>query len=96
MNDSEFDQLLRSAGARPSLPTDFNRAVWTRIETRGAAAATLPATTGNRWIPWLATTGMAAAITIGVWLGLESRPQGDQAKAEYVRSISPFAGHQIP
>jgi hypothetical protein len=36
---------------------------------------------------------MAATIILGAWLGMQNRPDGDQAKAEYVRSISPFARH---
>lgn len=96
MNDSEFDQLLRSAGARPSLPADFGRSVWARIEAGEAAAAELPSPAARRWFPWLATTGLAAAITLGAWLGLQSRPHGEDAKAQYVRSISPFADHSLP
>jgi hypothetical protein len=39
---------------------------------------------------WASLAAMAATIVLGAWLGFQSRPDGDQAKAEYVRSISPF------
>jgi hypothetical protein len=94
MNDSEFDTLLRSAGSAPPVPEDFQRAVWRRIEARETEVP--PATRfsqSNNTFRWASIAAMAATIVLGVLLGLQSRPDGDQAKAEYVRSISPFARH---
>jgi hypothetical protein len=93
MNDSEFDTLLRSAGSAPPVPEDLQRAVWRRIEARETTDHNLPKVRRASSSPWAALAAMAATIILGAWLGLQSRPDGDQAKAEYVRSISPFARH---
>lgn len=90
MKDSEFDQLLRSAGASPPVPGDFQRAVWRRIEARGNEEQFAPRFGGKAGFRWASLAAMAATIVLGAWLGFQSRPDGDQAKAEYVRSISPF------
>jgi anti-sigma factor RsiW len=92
MNDSEFDTMLRAAGSAPPVPEDFQRAVWRRIEAREGEAAAMPRIR-RAFSPWAAVAALAATIILGAWLGLHARPDGDQAKAEYVRSISPFARH---
>jgi hypothetical protein len=90
MNDSELNQLLRSAGTSPPVPGDFQRSVWRRIEARETGEQLLPRVGGRTNFRWASLAAMAATIVLGAWLGFQSRPDGDQAKAEYVRSISPF------
>lgn len=90
MNDTEFNNLLRSAGASPPVPGDFQRAVWRRIEARENEENLLPRLGARPAFGWTSLAAMAATIVLGAWLGFHSRPDGDQAKAEYVRSISPF------
>jgi hypothetical protein len=90
MKDSELDQLLRTAGASPPVPGDFQGAVWRRIETRETEDPPAPGFARAGILRWASLPAMAATIILGAWLGFQSRPDGDQAKAEYVRSISPF------
>ena len=90
MKDTELDQLLRSAGASPPVPEDFQRAVWRRIEARETEEQLAPRVGVKTSFRWASLAAMAATIVLGAWLGFQSRPDGDQAKAEYVRSISPF------
>ena len=92
MNDSDLESMLRSAGASPPVPEDFQRAVWRRIEARETEMATLPSIR-TRSSPWMAIAAMAATIILGAWLGLNTRPDAHDSKADYVRAISPFA-HQ--
>ncbi|MFM7181544.1 MAG: hypothetical protein ACKO2G_08785 [Verrucomicrobiales bacterium] len=90
MKHSDLDTLLRSAGSAAPVPEDFQRAVWRRIEARENETPPAPRFAGASTFRWASLAAMAATILLGAWLGLQSRPDGNQAKAEYVRSISPF------
>ena len=94
MNDSEFDDLLRTARGEGPLPASFRQGVWHRIEN--AAAESAP---GLGWIhdliavfarPWAAAAGVAATVMAGLWLGAASIPKANEAKFAYAESISPF------
>lgn len=96
MNDSEFDTLLRSAGSAPQVPEDFQRAVWRRIEARENEVPPATVSARARTFHWASIAAMAATIVLGAWLGLQSRPDGEQAKDDYLRSISPFIQRSRP
>jgi hypothetical protein len=94
MNDSEFDDLLRTARGETPLPPSFRQGVWHRIES--AAAESAP---GLGWFqeliavfarPWAAVAGVAATVAAGMWLGAASIPEAKDAKLAYAESISPF------
>jgi hypothetical protein len=95
MNDSEFDDMLRTARDEGSLPGSFRQGVWHRIES--TAAETPP---GLGWFeglmavfvrPWGAVSAVAAAVAAGLWLGAASIPEARDDKLAYAESISPFA-----
>ena len=95
MNDSQFDDLLRTARAEVPLPSSFRQGVWRRIES-----AVPEPRRGLDWLhplmaaflrPWGAAAGMAATVAAGIWLGAASIPEAKDAKAVYAESISPFA-----
>ncbi len=88
MNDSEFDDLLKTAGANVPLPQSFNQGVWHRIESRASAAPPIASFPGY---PWLAGLGVAATIVMGLWLGALSTSRPKDVKIAYAESISPFA-----
>jgi hypothetical protein len=95
MKDSEFDDLLRSAGEKLPLPATFRADVWKLIEATDAAPKT-----ASFWYvnvisilvrPWPAISGLAAMVALGLWmgtLGVSGDPPNEMA---YVRSISPLA-----
>jgi len=94
MNDSEFDDLLRTARGEGSLPASFRQGVWHRIES-----ATADSPRGLAWLqgllavlarPWGATAGVAATVAAGLWLGAATAPEAKDAKVAYAESISPF------
>ncbi len=94
MNDSEFDDLLRTARDERPLPASFRQAVWHRIES---AAPVSPR--GLAWFqnllgvlvrPWGAAVGVAATVAAGLWLGAVTLPEAKDAKVAYAESISPF------
>lgn len=93
MNDSEFDDLLRTARGEVPLPASFRQGVWHRIESATAESARLG------WFqdliavfakPWAAAAGVAATVVAGLWLGAASIPEPEDAKLAYAESISPF------
>ena len=95
MNDSEFDDLLRTARVDVPLPGAFRQGVWHRIES-----AALESPRRLAWLsslvaafirPWGAAVGMAATVAAGIWLGAASIPEAKDAKVTYAESISPFA-----
>ncbi|WP_035608010.1 hypothetical protein [Haloferula sp. BvORR071] len=93
MNDSDFDDLLRSARGDRPLPTSFRQQVWRRIENDAAA---LPLRWYHRVFaavtkPWGAAAGFAATVAIGLALGLITTPKEDSSASSYAYSISPFA-----
>lgn len=92
MNDSDFDDILRSARATSALPSSFRQGVWRRIENDTAKVR-------RSWFqdiltavarPWGAAVGLAATVTLGLWLGAVTSPGEKQAQAAYANSISPF------
>lgn len=95
MNDSEFDDLLKTARGDVPLPGSFRQGVWHRIES-----AALESPRRLRWLhsivavflrPWGAAAGVAATVAAGIWLGAASIPEAKDAKMSYAESISPFA-----
>jgi len=98
MDDSEIDNLLRSANQQISLPRSFRRKVWSRIESS--------ATDAPRAVLWMdkilaslaRPVGAAATVTLvgvlGFWLGvtgsIEGADEGADAKLAYVETVSPF------
>lgn len=99
MNDSEFDDLLRSAKGDFPLPGSFRQGVWHRVEAAG-----LEPKPGFAWFhvfldgstrPWSAASGLAAIIAMGLWLGASSTPDSTSERMAYANSISPFTrNHQ--
>jgi hypothetical protein len=95
MNDSEFDDLLKTAREMDPLPPSFRQGVWHRIECAGQPSAGLAT-----WLesvaftlarPWAAVAAVTATVTIGLWFGVASAPEPKDAKVAYAESISPFA-----
>lgn len=98
MNDSDFDDLLRSARGNFPLPSSFRQGVWRRIENDAVAL-------GRPWWssiltivarPWGTVTGLAATVALGLWLGAITQPGEKQDQAAYADSISPFAQSHHP
>ena len=94
MNDSEFDDLLRTAKGDFPLPESFRHTVWQRVEAAG-----LESKPGVAWFqtfldaltrPWGAATGLAAIVAMGLWLGASGMPETKSEQMAYARSISPF------
>lgn len=95
MNDSEFDDLLRTVRGAFPVPPSFRQGVWHRIESIAAESPR-----GLAWFqdllavfvrPWGAAAGVAATVATGLWLGAVSIPAPKDAKTAYAESISPFA-----
>ncbi len=98
MNDSELDNLLRATCDEVPLPPSFNREVWQRIENAEsevpAEIIIFPPVMNRITRPWGAVAGIAAMVTLGLWLGAATVPETKDAKQAYAESISPFAhGH---
>ncbi|MES2659715.1 MAG: hypothetical protein V4689_13945 [Verrucomicrobiota bacterium] len=88
MNDSKFDDLLKSAGGDVPLPDSFNQGVWHRIES--ATAGPQPFYPSS-FLRWATALGMAAMVVAGLWLGTLGIPEAKDARTAYAQSISPFA-----
>ncbi|MES2437505.1 MAG: hypothetical protein V4584_00470 [Verrucomicrobiota bacterium] len=95
MNDSDFDNLLKSAKADVPLRDSFKQEVWQRIENLETDSSPeivrfkpIMATITR---PWSAVAGIAAMVTLGLWLGATTAPDAKDAKVAYAESISPFA-----
>ena len=95
MNDSDFDDFLRTARADLPLPDSFNQEVWRRIEGVEMKSPRVVV-----WFhdfaaglarPWGAATGIAATVALGLWLGSVSISDPQNPKAAYEKSISPFS-----
>jgi len=95
MNDSEFDDMLRTARGKVPLPDSFRHGVWQRVES-----AALDSAGAMRWWrtaatallrPWNAAAGLAATVALGLWLGAATAPEPKDARTAYAESISPFA-----
>ena len=95
MNDSEFDDLLRATRDDHTLSPNFHHEVWERIESADAVCpsgiAKFPPILAAMTRPWGAVGGIAAMITLGLWLGATTGPDVMDAKQAYAESISPFA-----
>lgn len=97
MNDSDFDDLLRSARSGQRLPASFRQGVWRRIENAQAPAA-------SSWYdsvlslvarPWGAFAGVAVTISLGMWLGAITTSDKRDDRTAYIESINPFS-HSHP
>ncbi len=97
MNDSDIDDLLRTARLETPLPDSFKQEVWNRIGTNKVEP--LP---GVIWFqsfaaglprPWGAAAGIAATVTLGLWLGSSGIRDAKNAEVAYAMSISPFSKH---
>lgn len=92
MNDSDFDDFLRSARGGQPLPAAFRQGVWRRVEN---AQAPVP----SPW-PWTvlglitrppgAVAGLAAIVALGLWLGAVTAPDQQDDQTAYIESINPF------
>lgn len=97
MKDFDFDDFLRTAKAEVPLPDSFQQEVWDRL---GSKQTELPA--GVVWFraltagltrPWGAATGIAATVTLGLWLGSTGFRDSKSSEVAYAMSISPFSQH---
>lgn len=101
MNDSEFDDLLRSVKVEVPLPSAFQAEAWRRIE---AAESDSIAVRLRRWIeaafgvlvrPMAASMAVMLMVSAGLWLGAKEPSTIRDSKIAYVQSVSPFAqAHQ--
>ena len=96
MKDSEFDDLLRTTRDDVPLSPLFKQEVWQRIEDEEAdrppGMVGFPPVMDAIARPWGAIAGIAAMVTLGLWLGATTAPEAKDAKLTYAQSISPF-GH---
>ncbi|MBC8126066.1 MAG: hypothetical protein H8M99_02810 [Gloeobacteraceae cyanobacterium ES-bin-144] len=95
MNDTEFDNFLKSARTDLRLPASFKQRVWHRIESDSLAspAIIIDIQKFSRKLdrPWSFAVGIAATVTLGLWLGIASVPEPKDGKVTYAMSISPFS-----
>jgi hypothetical protein len=93
MNDSDFDNMLRSARGDFPLPASFGSSVWRRIENDAVAPVRESGFVRLLSLvvrPWGAVTGLAATVALGLWLGAITTPGEKEAQTAYANSISPF------
>ena len=97
MNNSEFDDLLRTAKGDFPLPGSFRHNVWHRVEAAG-----LKSKPGFAWFhalldvltrPWCAASELVAVMALGLWLGASGMADTKSDPMTYARSISPFTQH---
>jgi len=97
MNDSDFDELLRTARADLPLPDSFKQEVWHRIESveleSPRVVVWFHAFAAGLARPWGAATGIAATVTLGLWLGSTGFRDSKSSEVAYAMSISPFSQH---
>lgn len=95
MNDSEFDDFLKSARTDEPLPGSFKSGVWHRIESEALEAPPVvigfQAFAASLARPWGAVAGIAATVALGLWLGIATAPEPRDGKVAYATSITPFA-----
>jgi len=95
MKDFEFDDLLRTTRDDVPLSPLFHQEVWQRIENaeadRSPEIVGFPPVINAIARPWNAIAGIAAMVTLGLWLGAATVPEVKDAKLAYAQSISPFA-----
>lgn len=101
MNDDELHQLLRQHPARISVPRDFQRDVWARIE--GEQTRSLPALLSElihrllaslaRPAPAFATLLLFASAGLGLgWMQHDRETRNDTALA-YQQAVNPLLRH---
>jgi len=97
MNDSELDQLVKHCSPAVTVPADFQRAVWYRIEAHdlagwpGHAQIMLRRILGWLILPPVAVATCSVMVMVGAWLGWQSaniKPTGGEFA--YIQSVSPF------
>ena len=95
MKDQEFDDLLKLARGKVPLPTSFHHDVWKRIHEAECDSAEKHRLIDNLIIAFVRPRGIAAGIaamvTLGLWLGDLSVPDSSATQVAYAASISPFA-----
>ena len=95
MNDSDFDDFLRTARADLLLPDSFKQKVWHRIESveieSPRVVVWFNAFAAGLVRPWGAASGIAATVALGLWLGSVSISDTQSTKVAYEKSISPFS-----
>jgi hypothetical protein len=99
MNDSEFDDLLRTTRGPNLLPSSFRQDVWQRIDNSAAVDSSsgiirMEPIAARIARPWAAVAGIAAMVSMGLWLGALTAPGSQDAEIRYAASISPFAHAQ--
>lgn len=94
MNDSNFENFLKSARADIPVPDSFKVDVWKLInqatEKSAQEAAKSQLLIAMITHPWGLVAGLAAMVTLGLWLGATTTPHAKNAKTAYAESISPF------
>ena len=97
MNDSDFDDFLKTAREETPVPDSFKQEVWNRIGTNKVEPLR-----GVIWFhafaaglarPWGAAAGIAATVTLGLWLGSTGIRDAKNSEVAYAMSISPFSQH---
>lgn len=97
MNDSELDQLLKSCDTPPTVPVEFARDVWSRIEAaeltgwKPRADRLLARFLGLFALPPVAVATCTAMVALGAWLGLQPETSSPSTEVSYIQSVSPFA-----
>lgn len=97
-NQDPLRDLLRESRAEPPLASNFQDAVWRRIEHAEApvAATHSPAHWLERWVeillvPRFALAGLALMLAVGGFTGMTSTAgvAREQAQARYLSSVAP-------
>jgi hypothetical protein len=92
MNDSDLDDILRNSRPNLPIPASFHREVWNRIEHDALGGK--PHSIANVLLalrrPWMAATGLTAALAMGAGIGFVTTPAPKVSRAAYAESISPF------
>jgi hypothetical protein len=95
MKTFDFDNLLRTARDEVPVPASFKQDVWDRI-----ASSKSELSQGVIWFqafaaglarPWGAAVGIAATVTLGLWLGSSGISNSKNSEVAYAMSISPFS-----
>lgn len=97
-NRDPLRELLSQSKAHPPLASNFQEAVWRRIE-RSEVPATVPATAGGwleRWLerlllPRVALASLAFLLILGGITGVVTTSNGarEQAQARYLSAVAP-------
>ncbi len=100
MNDSELDEMLRSARPGPALDPNFKSQVWRRIEFSSTETFSFTDWLEKFLTPLTQPVFAAAAVfsmtVLGFGLGAVMRPQAQDYKVAYIQSVSPFASSHGP